>query len=93
MFLYWVSSSVRLHSLSDEVELATSSCNIPSMALLVFDQASSLIDHCLIAAAPGVGHSMGSLMHLLMGTAEPGATRANVLMSFNNKYVAYLLHL
>ncbi len=33
----------------------------------------------------GVGHSNGSLLHLLINARNPGATQANVIMSFNNK--------
>ncbi|GIL67641.1 hypothetical protein Vafri_20982 [Volvox africanus] len=35
----------------------------------------------------GLGHSNGSLMHLLIGSFFPGATESNILMSFNNKQV------
>ena len=35
----------------------------------------------------GVGHSMGSLMHILMATQFPVQRAGNVLMSFNNKDV------
>ncbi|KAJ9510870.1 hypothetical protein QJQ45_027721 [Haematococcus lacustris] len=35
----------------------------------------------------GLGHSNGSLMHLLIGSQHPDITAANVLMSFNNKQV------
>lgn len=35
----------------------------------------------------GVGHSMGSLLHLLMATQLPVQRAGNVLMSFNNKDV------
>lgn len=34
----------------------------------------------------GLGHSNGSLLHLLIGSFFPGATESNVVMSFNNKY-------
>ena len=33
----------------------------------------------------GVGHSMGSLLHLLMGSYEEAPTESNVLISYNNK--------
>lgn len=32
----------------------------------------------------GVGHSNGALLHLLIGSLEPGATQANVMISYNN---------
>ena len=35
----------------------------------------------------GMGHSMGSLMHILMATQFPVQRAGNVLMSFNNKDV------
>ncbi|GLC46383.1 hypothetical protein PLESTB_001769300 [Pleodorina starrii] len=35
----------------------------------------------------GVGHSNGSLLHLLIGSFFPGATESNIIMSFNNKQV------
>jgi hypothetical protein len=38
------------------------------------------------AKAPcfGVGHSNGALLQLLIGSLEPGATQANVIISYNN---------
>lgn len=38
------------------------------------------------AKAPvfGVGHSNGALLHLLIGSLEPNATVANVIISYNN---------
>lgn len=36
----------------------------------------------------GVGHSKGSLLHLLIGSRHPGTTSANVVMSYNNKQVS-----
>ncbi len=33
----------------------------------------------------GVGHSMGALMHLLIGSRHAGSTSGNVVISFNNK--------
>ncbi|GIL85485.1 hypothetical protein Vretimale_13417 [Volvox reticuliferus] len=35
----------------------------------------------------GLGHSNGSLLHLLIGSLFPGATDSNIVMSFNNKQV------
>ncbi|MEW5297033.1 MAG: hypothetical protein WDW36_000269 [Sanguina aurantia] len=35
----------------------------------------------------GLGHSNGSLLHLLIGSTESTATTSNVLMSYNNKQV------
>jgi alpha-beta hydrolase superfamily lysophospholipase len=32
----------------------------------------------------GVGHSNGALLHLLINSYEPGATDANVIISYNN---------
>jgi alpha-beta hydrolase superfamily lysophospholipase len=32
----------------------------------------------------GVGHSNGALLHLLIGAFEPGASDANVIISYNN---------
>lgn len=32
----------------------------------------------------GVGHSNGALLHLLISSYEPGATDANVIISYNN---------
>lgn len=32
----------------------------------------------------GVGHSNGALLHLLIGSLEPAATQANVIISYNN---------
>lgn len=36
----------------------------------------------------GVGHSNGSLLHLLIGSQHPGTTQGNVVISYNNKEVA-----
>jgi hypothetical protein len=38
------------------------------------------------AKAPcfGVGHSNGALLQLLIGSLEPGATQANIIISYNN---------
>ncbi|GFR42362.1 hypothetical protein Agub_g3058, partial [Astrephomene gubernaculifera] len=35
----------------------------------------------------GLGHSNGSLLHLLIGCLHPGASHSNMLLSFNNKQV------
>ncbi|WIA39607.1 hypothetical protein OEZ86_005689 [Tetradesmus obliquus] len=36
----------------------------------------------------GVGHSNGALLHLLIGSLEPAATQANVIISYNNLQVS-----
>ncbi len=38
-----------------------------------------------LAPCLGVGHSMGSLLHLLIGSIMPTPTNGNVLISYNNK--------
>ncbi|EFJ53275.1 hypothetical protein VOLCADRAFT_72563 [Volvox carteri f. nagariensis] len=35
----------------------------------------------------GVGHSNGSLLHMLIGSYFPGAANSNIIMSYNNKQV------
>lgn len=61
--------------------------------LRVADEAHARFERCLKALGPaairlpryGVGHSLGALLHALVGSRYPVPSSGNVLMSYNNR--------
>ncbi|KAF6134059.1 hypothetical protein GIB67_038350 [Kingdonia uniflora] len=68
---------------------------------LIADEVQFKFDRCLrflqetVGDLPtfGVGHSLGSVIHLLIGSRYAVQRNGNVLMSFNNKVLELYLHI